>query len=1062
MKKILSIIVALAMILALVPVSIGVTSAAAGDTYELVTSEPSDWSGTYLWVYHPTTAANGGTTRINKDWAAHFNSTTGANFSAVMEVFPSAGSIPWSSGVAAAEITVTKSDTTGRYHLQRADGYYLGMQGTTSMLASNTKQTVANYQWFFEWNNGSPNAGTDGSGTRRLTWNYNGDNPRCSGYAPSASYISPKLYKFTLAGGSSGDNPYTVHVYGMDGGSVSKIVGDGVDATLGEQVNGWKSAAFTGADVQEVELTGTFNGTGDLTAFGRKLVLTPEFPVAYIFSWGRAGNNTAYATVYAKDNGNGTVTFSVLGYHDSPYSISSNQIGWNTEAPPATPSYNDGFAALTSGALDSKLVPADEDGQWLRLWSGTFPYTAGDFLNEFKIYRWGDVVFPDGEGNGAPLSVSALPCSDGHDGDEVPNPAKPAVVGDCLNEAWSAGTMCSLCGEEITPPIKGSLNPAICACAPGHDCGDTCGCACCAPKTEQDFALTTNLIPGTYVVAAYNNDVTVGVGAITAAYGTPNANWLTSRTVKPSANTVTTGDAEIIWELTGDSTNGFSMYNAANDVWLTIATGTSNPAANISAKGLTNATKPATATFDIFVSTFTSSNPNSFRISSRGTPANVLKLNWGAGYGFRMYADSNAPTGINGTQPTILFYKLVQEECVTHTWGDWGAKVPSTCSTLGVDNRVCSVCSAEQTREALALSTVAPINHAGEGTYYVGGFPAVGITPGYEGDIHCSGCNAKIGEGDPIAPGYQGTFVVITDASDVEAGDKIIVLVNRASGNYWYLAGEPSDSRILAVQDGPATAPTSITNPKYAYVFEVEEAGDNLAIKAVGGSQAGKYITWTAGNVASYGGSAYELKIVDGATTGTWRIQSAADATRYLALNNSAGNDYFAFYTGTTVRLNLTILKLETDNPCAGGHIGEEIDDPENPAVGGTCTTNAYSKGTKWSCCGAVAVAKAEIPDSKVPSNHTGAVIDDPENPAVGGTCTTNAYAKGTKWSCCNVVVQAKAEIPDSKVPSNHTGAVIDDPDNPAVAGTCTTNAYSKGTKWSCCNVIAAAKAEIP
>ncbi|MCL2694753.1 MAG: endonuclease [Clostridiales bacterium] len=163
---------------------------------------------------------------------------------------------------------------------------------------------------------------------------------------------------------------------------------------------------------------------------------------------------------------------------------------------------------------------------------------------------------------------------------------------------------------------------------------------------------------------------------------------------------------------------------------------------------------------------------------------------------------------------------------------------------------------------------------------------------------------------------YSGVFNAITNVSQLAAGDKILILTARNSGNYWFMQGEADgNGRAIAVQDGPAAAPTRITDPPKCFVFELGRTGSNWSLKALGGAQAGKFVSWPPGSAPNnsfrFDTTAYALTIGAGGTTGTYYIRSAADQARHLSLNSGTGYDFFAFYGNTGQRANLTILKLD-------------------------------------------------------------------------------------------------------------------------------------------------------
>lgn len=135
--------------------------------------------------------------------------------------------------------------------------------------------------------------------------------------------------------------------------------------------------------------------------------------------------------------------------------------------------------------------------------------------------------------------------------------------------------------------------------------------------------------------------------------------------------------------------------------------------------------------------------------------------------------------------------------------------------------------------------------------------------------------------------------------------DRYVILAQRnATSNWFYMTsdlGTASNKRYQAVDAGTSTlSEVTTTNLEDKYYWEIEEN------KLKTGAQ---YSTWTSGNTANLDATGKELTIQkqsDG--TYTFSFADGAD-TRYLALNATAGNDYFAYYKGTNQIYRLTLVK---------------------------------------------------------------------------------------------------------------------------------------------------------
>lgn len=134
--------------------------------------------------------------------------------------------------------------------------------------------------------------------------------------------------------------------------------------------------------------------------------------------------------------------------------------------------------------------------------------------------------------------------------------------------------------------------------------------------------------------------------------------------------------------------------------------------------------------------------------------------------------------------------------------------------------------------------------------------------------------------------------------------DRYVVLAQRnASSNWFYMTsdlGTASNKRYQAVDAGTSTlSEVTTTNLEDKYYWEIEEN------KLKTGTQ---YSTWTSGNTANLDATGKELTIQQADGTYTFSFADGAD-TRYLALNATAGNDYFAYYKGTNQIYRLTLVK---------------------------------------------------------------------------------------------------------------------------------------------------------
>lgn len=144
---------------------------------------------------------------------------------------------------------------------------------------------------------------------------------------------------------------------------------------------------------------------------------------------------------------------------------------------------------------------------------------------------------------------------------------------------------------------------------------------------------------------------------------------------------------------------------------------------------------------------------------------------------------------------------------------------------------------------------------------------------------------------------YTKSFDIVVEQATpplFNNGDKVIIFTKRSSGNYFIMnsdLGTANTKRFQAIDTGTSIL-NDVTNQAENQVWTIETSGDNYYLKSFDG----KYITWSSGNSGNLSDEKYALNITyDGEF---YQILSVSDSTRKLQLNNTSGNNYFAFYTG--------------------------------------------------------------------------------------------------------------------------------------------------------------------
>ena len=205
-----------------------------------------------------------------------------------------------------------------------------------------------------------------------------------------------------------------------------------------------------------------------------------------------------------------------------------------------------------------------------------------------------------------------------------------------------------------------------------------------------------------------------------------------------------------------------------------------------------------------------------------------------------------------------------------------------------------------KTGEFLQIQFESPSVTLAEGRYYIGLVWKVGNQVGVVGgDFYSNIIPFYIHESPfKIKP---GKYVIV--ASRNKTGDK----------NWYYMTsdlGTASTKRFQAVSTGTENMDAiALTDLEDKYVWTLEADGDNWKIK--NGTQ---YVTWTSGNSANLGATAKSLtfEVEDNQVQAHFN-----DGTneRYLSLNATTNNNYFAFYSGTNQITNLFFLPYQEETP---------------------------------------------------------------------------------------------------------------------------------------------------
>lgn len=132
----------------------------------------------------------------------------------------------------------------------------------------------------------------------------------------------------------------------------------------------------------------------------------------------------------------------------------------------------------------------------------------------------------------------------------------------------------------------------------------------------------------------------------------------------------------------------------------------------------------------------------------------------------------------------------------------------------------------------------------------------------------------------------------------------VIVAQRKADANWFYMTGDlgtASTKRYQAVDAGTADiTQVNTSNLDDIYYWQIEE---DKYLKC-----GPDYSNWTSGNSAKFG-PAIELTITQTDDYYTFSFVDKNNVTRYLSLNGTNGNNYFAYYTGTNQAYKLHLIK---------------------------------------------------------------------------------------------------------------------------------------------------------
>ena len=317
-------------------------------------------------------------------------------------------------------------------------------------------------------------------------------------------------------------------------------------------------------------------------------------------------------------------------------------------------------------------------------------------------------------------------------------------------------------------------------------------------------------------------------------------------------------------------------------------------------------------------------------------------------------------------QQDVAIYKLSANEEIVEVHDCKEFAFGATCK----DNAICSQCSSVIEDSAL-------------GHDYVGKETAPTCTDAGYTTYNCSRCDESYKEDGADALGHEYIDGIChcgaVESAVMDFSGRYYIATIRTTGNYFYMTntlGTASTKRYQAIDSGLTTLPGKITNGESDKIFVLEKNEDGTYSIYAEGIDGNNYLGWTSENSGILVAKKDALKLtVDKKEDGTYNIHFTGDSERYLALNQSSGSNYFAWYKSGQ-KQDLALIPI---NNCEHNY-NSVVTNP-------TCTENGY---TTYTCteCG---------------YSYTDNTVTATGHNYVDGTCTGCGESQPTEHTCESV-----------------------------------------------------------
>ena len=299
-----------------------------------------------------------------------------------------------------------------------------------------------------------------------------------------------------------------------------------------------------------------------------------------------------------------------------------------------------------------------------------------------------------------------------------------------------------------------------------------------------------------------------------------------------------------------------------------------------------------------YIGVYNSQDWRCYKLNNGAIQSNIS----GQTLAFYVYTDKEVTTEVSYYTTTLATSECEHNYVPEITEG-------ATCTADGIMTYTCSECGNAYTE------TIDATGHSY--TEYTSNGDATCTEDGTKTATCDNGCGSEStvkDEGSATGHNYEDNYCTVCghfDINSVDISGRYYIATKRTEGNYWFLTGvltDTSTTRYAAFNSGLTELPASIAGGDADKIFVIVKNGDGTySIYAEGIDGDNNYLGWTAGNSGTFVNEGakknFTLTINDDGT------YSFSFDDRYLSLNGTKDNDYFAFYTGTQ-KHNLSLIPV--------------------------------------------------------------------------------------------------------------------------------------------------------